>query len=41
MTDEDIRGYFDAGPQEFVDLVRQRGHKLYSDRVEEDKILIR
>ena len=41
MTDLDIREYFNESPQAFVDLIRERGHKLYSDRQEEDKILIR
>ncbi len=41
MTEEDIRKYFDDSPQSFVDLIRERGHKLYSDRAREDRIVIR
>lgn len=41
MTESDIREYFNESPQAFVDLIRDRGHKMYSDRVQEDKILIR
>ena len=41
MTESDIREYFNESPQAFVDLIRERGHKMYSDRVQEDKILIR
>ena len=41
MTADDIREYFNESPQAFVDLIRERGHKLYSDRAQEDKILIR
>lgn len=41
MTADDIREYFDESPQAFVDLIRERGHKMYSDRQQEDKILIR
>ena len=41
MTEEDIRNYFNENPQGFVDLIRERGHKMYSDRAKEDRIVIR
>jgi hypothetical protein len=41
MTESEIREFYNQGPQAFVDLIRERGHKLYSDRMQEDKILIR
>lgn len=41
ITDEDIRGMFDADPQGSADLIRDRGNKIYSDRYNEgDKIKI-
>ena len=30
---EDIQNMFKASPQEIVDLIRARGHKIYSDRL--------
>lgn len=41
ITAEDLRNNFDNQPQVMADLVRLRGRKLYSDRVEPDKIKIR
>lgn len=41
MTEEDIRNYFNESPQSFVDLIRERGHKMYSDRAREERIVIR
>jgi hypothetical protein len=32
ISDEDIRGMFDADPQGSADLIRDRGNKIYSDR---------
>jgi hypothetical protein len=34
VTEQDLREMFDADPQYGADLVRERGNKLYSDRVE-------
>jgi hypothetical protein len=33
ITDEDIRGMFDADPQCAADIIRERGNKIFSDRV--------
>ena len=41
VTAEDIWEYYDAGPQAFVDLIRERGHKVYGERAEKDRIIIR
>jgi hypothetical protein len=32
ISDEDIRGMFDADPQGSADLIRDRGNQIYSDR---------
>jgi hypothetical protein len=40
ITDEDIRGMFDSDPQGSADLVRDRGNKIYSDRVDQKSIKI-
>jgi hypothetical protein len=37
----DIREMFKADPQMAADTIRQIGHQIYSDRVEEHKISIR
>ena len=40
VTLKDIRDMFKDTPQEIVDLVRARGHKLYSDRqYTEDRVI--
>lgn len=40
VTLKDIRDMFKDTPQEIVDLVRARGHKLYSDRLyTEDRVI--
>ena len=38
---DDIREMFEANPQMAADTIRQIGHQIYSDRVEEHKISIR
>jgi hypothetical protein len=40
ITDEDIRGMFDSDPQGSADLIRERGNKIYSDRVDQNSIKI-
>ncbi|CAB4128751.1 hypothetical protein UFOVP112_69 [uncultured Caudovirales phage] len=40
ITDEDIRSMFDADPQGSADLVRDRGNKIYSDRVNQKEVKI-
>ena len=38
---KDIRDMFKDSPQDIVDLVRARGHRLYSDRqYKEDRVII-
>lgn len=40
VTLNDIKKMFKDSPQEIVDLVRARGHKLYSDRLyAEDRVI--
>ena len=40
VTLKDIRDMFKDTPQEIVDLVRARGHRLYSDRLyTEDRVI--
>ena len=38
---DDIREMFEASPQEAADTIRRIGTKFYSDRNQENKILIR
>lgn len=40
ITEDDIREMFESNPQYSADLVRERGNKLYSDRVETGKVKI-
>ena len=40
ITDEDIRGMFDNDPQGSADLIRDRGHRMYSDRVDKKTVKI-
>ena len=40
ITDEDIRAMFDTDPQGSADLIRERGHKMYSDRVDAKAVKI-
>jgi hypothetical protein len=32
ITDQDVRAMFEENPQAMADLIRERGHKIYSDR---------
>jgi hypothetical protein len=41
ITADDIREMFNNSPQLAASTVRERGHCLHSDRVREDKIVIR
>jgi hypothetical protein len=40
ITADDIRAMFDADPQSAADLIRERGYKFYSDRVEKKSVVI-
>ncbi len=40
ITASDIQQMFGAAPQQAADTIRRLGQCLYSDRVEQDKILI-
>jgi hypothetical protein len=40
ITADDIRDMFEANPQMSADTIRRLGHCLYSDRAQQDKILI-
>lgn len=35
ITEEEVRDMFEANPQHMADLIRERGHKIYSDRYNE------
>jgi hypothetical protein len=37
---DDIRAMFAADPQTAADIIRERGHKYYSDRVNADQVKI-
>jgi hypothetical protein len=41
ITEEDIREMFEADPQHAADTIRRIGHQYYSDRVQEDRVVIR
>lgn len=41
ITVNDIRDMFEADPQTAADTIRRIGHAYYSDRAQEDKIVIR
>lgn len=41
ITEEDLRGLFEADPQIAVDLIRERGTMLYSDRLPPARTVIR
>lgn len=41
ITKEDLVQQFKDNPQGMADLIRDRGNKIYSDRRQEEKILIR
>jgi hypothetical protein len=34
ISESDIRAMFETSPQGMADLIRERGHKMYSDRVD-------
>ena len=36
VTEQDIRTMFESQPQEMADLIREHGHKIYSDRYNKD-----
>lgn len=40
ITADDIREMFEAAPQQAADTIRRLGQCLYSDRAEQDNILI-
>jgi hypothetical protein len=40
ITEQDVREMFDANPQGMADLIRERGHKMYSARLEPGEIKI-
>jgi hypothetical protein len=33
ITEQDVREMFDANPQGMAELIRERGRKIYSDRI--------
>lgn len=41
ITEDWLRDMFTTNPQGTVDLIRERGEKIYSDRMQEDQIAIR
>ncbi len=41
ITAEDIREMFEASPQHAADTIRRIGTVFYSDRAEEDRVVIR
>ena len=41
ITENDVRDMFDADPQTAADTIRRIGQKYYSDRVQEDRVVIR
>ena len=40
ITEDDVRDMFNTSPQAMADLIRDRGHKMYSDRIEPNKVVI-
>jgi hypothetical protein len=40
IEQEDIEELFESSPQYIVDLIRERGKSLYSDRADKSKVLI-
>jgi hypothetical protein len=40
ITEQDVRDMFEANPQGMADLIRERGHKMYSARLEPNEIKI-
>ena len=41
ITTDDIRDMFEASPQTAADTIRRLGHCYFSDRVQEDRVVIR
>ena len=41
ITKEDIQDMFESAPQQAADTIRKLGQKIYSDRCDESKILIK
>ena len=41
ITADDIRDMFESSPQMAADTIRQLGHCYFSDRVPEDRVVIR
>lgn len=41
IGEQDIREMFRANPQSAADTIRRIGHKFYSDRVQQDQVVIR
>ena len=41
IDEEDIREMFENNPQSAADTIRRIGYKFYSDRVQEDRVVIR
>ena len=41
IDEDDIREMFDANPQSAADTIRRIGYKYYSDRAQEDRVVIR
>lgn len=35
ITEDDVREMFEASPQAMADLIRERGNKVYSDRLDQ------
>jgi hypothetical protein len=40
ITQQDLRDLFETSPQTAADMIRERGTKLYSDRVDQKNIVI-
>jgi hypothetical protein len=40
ISEQDIRAMFEDNPQAMADLIRERGHKMYSDRVNQTQVKI-
>lgn len=40
ISEQDIRAMFETSPQAMADLIRERGNKMYSDRVNQTQVKI-
>lgn len=40
ITKQDLELLFESCPQQAADMIRERGHKLYSDRAKSNRVLI-